>query len=305
MRNDLDERHTLVCLSSMSLERAVLDVAARQHAVVSLAQLRELGMSRRGVQHRVARGFLHPKYRGVYAVGHPRLTQHGRWLAAVLACGPGAVLSHRSAAALWGLLAPVAAVEVSTDVARRERPGITLRSAFVHQDERTVHHAIPTTTVPRTLLDLAAVLAPHRLERAANEADVLRLTDPLSLAALVARHPNKRGVRSARAQAAGGANHTRSELEAAFLAFLDAHGLPRPATNVAIAGHEVDCVWRTRHLIAELDGRAYHDTALRFESDRARDRALAVAGWRTVRITWRQVHRERAALASDLRRLLA
>lgn len=157
------------------------------------------------------------------------------------------------------------------------------------------------------MLDLAAVLPPRRLERALHEAAVLRLTDPLSVEDLIARHPGRRGVATLRvllADAALGATVTRQELEHEFAAFLEDVHLPRPATNVLIAGYEVDAVWREHRLIVELDGRAVHATRRAFEADRARDRALTVAGWRVIRVTWRQLHRDPAALAADLHRLL-
>ena len=135
---------------------------------------------------------------------------------------------------------------------------------------------------------------------------MLRLADPLSLHHLVARHPGRRGVATLRAllaDAALGTTVTRQELEHVFAAFVKEAGLPRPATNVLVEGYEVDAVWRDARLIVELDGRAVHSTRRAFESDRARDRALTVAGWRVIRVTWRQLHRDRAALAGDLHRL--
>jgi hypothetical protein len=182
----------------------------------------------------------------------------------------------------------------------------------VASDEITTVRAIPVTTVPRTLLDLAGVVGRRHVERAVHEAEVRRLTDPLSLDDLVARHPGRRGIAMIRAiLAAGriGATVTRSELEDRFLAFLDRFCLPRPQVNESLRVRdgwiEGDCVWHTQRLIAELDGRATHATDRAFERDRARDRALNAAGWRVVRITWRQLHDEADALAADLRILLS
>ena len=178
-------------------------------------------------------------------------------------------------------------------------------------DEITSLAAIPVTTVPRTLLDLAAVLDHRGVERAMNEAEVRRYTDPLSLPALLARYPRRRGTAAIRAiLGAGGIGTTltRSELEERFLRFLARWGLPRPELNVPIAVRggfvEADCVWRRSRLIAELDGRAVHGTAAAFERDRARDRALNASGWRVVRITWRQLSEEARELAEDLGALL-
>ena len=178
-------------------------------------------------------------------------------------------------------------------------------------DEITVRDGIPVTTVPRTLLDLAAVADLWTVERAMNEAEAGGHSDALSLPALLARHPRRRGAATIRTilDAYGiGLTRTRSELEARFVRFLDLYGLPRPAFNQAIAlsGRHVegDCVWRAQRLVVELDGRTFHDTAATFEHDRARDRVLAAAGWRVIRVTWRQLHDEPAALAADLRRIL-
>ena len=178
-------------------------------------------------------------------------------------------------------------------------------------DLSTVHQGIPVTTPSRTLLDLAAVIPRHQLERAVNEAEVQRLTDDLTLDDLLTRHPRRPGSRKLRAliQAATiGQTITRSELEARFLAFLDEAVLPRPETNVQIESgentFEVDCLWRQQRLIVELDGHATHATAAAFERDRARDRVLQAHGHRVVRITWRQLHAEAERLAADLTRLL-
>jgi uncharacterized protein DUF559 len=233
-------------------------------------------------------------------------------MAAVLACGPSAVLSHRSAAALWGIR-PCGSgnVDVTTSSSRRQRPGITWHVANLPADEITSLAAIRVTTVPRTLLDLAAVLDHRGIERALNEAEVRRYADHLSLPALLERHPRRHGAGTIRAiLAAGGVGTTltRSELEERFLRFVVHRGLPRPDLNVPIAVRggfvEVDCVWRHARLIAELDGRAVHGTAAAFEGDRARDRALNAAGWRVIRITWRQLTGEARELAEDVGALL-
>jgi hypothetical protein len=194
---------------------------------------------------------------------------------------------------------------------RRARDGIQWHSSALKRDEVTVVRGIRVTTVARTLLDLAAVLKRRPLERAINEAEVQRHTDSLSLPALLARYPRRRGTAAIRAILTGadvGITLTRSELEERFLRFLAGWGLPRPELNVSIAVRggfvEADCVWRGARLIAELDGRAVHGTAAAFERDRARDRALNAASWRVVRITWRQLSWEARELAADLGTLL-
>jgi hypothetical protein len=288
-------------------------LAERQHGVVARRQLLTAGLTREAIAHRTRVGRLHWFYRGVYAVGHRLLSPEGRWMAAVLAAGPSAVLSHRSAAALWGIRRWRGGnADVTTPSSRRQRPGITWHVTNLPADEITSLAAIPVTTVPRTLFDLAAVLDHRGIELAINEAEVRRYADHLSLPAMLERHPRRRGAATIRAiLAAGGLGTalTRSELEERFLRFLARRGLPRPELNapIALAGRfvEVDCVWRRSRLIAELDGRAAHGTAAAFERDRARDRALNAAGWRVVRITWRQLSEVPRELAADIGVLLA
>jgi very-short-patch-repair endonuclease len=171
---------------------------------------------------------------------------------------------------------------------------------------------VPVTTVPRTLLDLAAILPQDQLERAVNEAEVRQLGDSLSLLDLVQRYPGRRGsagVKAILVDLRTGAKATRSELESRFLELARGSGLPPPEVNASllIRGRliECDCVWRAERLVVELDGRAAHATTVAFERDRARDRALHVAGWRIVRVTWRQLHEDPEALVMDLHSLLA
>lgn len=292
------------------LDPVVADLARRQHGVVGRAQLDEIGLGRGAIDLRVARRRLHVLYRGVYAVGHLVLTDEGRWMAAVLAGGRRAVLSHRSAAALWGIRPSGLNAEVTTARMRRSRPGLRFHRSELPDDEVTVHGGIPATTVPRTLFDLAGVIPRRQLERAVNEAEVRRLWDALSLADLLRRHPRRPGAAAIRAViAAPGGTMMRSELEGLFLELVEAEELPRPAVNLPLqlSGRwiEADCAWRDQRLIVELDGHATHHTREAYESDRARDRVLTAAGWRVIRITWRQLHADRKALAKDLRAALA
>jgi very-short-patch-repair endonuclease len=287
-------------------------LADRQHGVVGRAQLLDLGIGSRAIEHRLEKGRLHPIHRGVYAVGHPRLSRDARWMAAVLAAGCGAALSHRSAGALWRLWPSARRlIEVTADRKVRSCRGIEPHRGRLPHDEVTIVGGIPATTVPRTLLDLAAVLPRHQVERAINEAEVQRLGDPVPLADLVARYPRRRGVAVVRAILEDGhigSRITRSELEERFHAFLVRSGLPRPEVNanLRIGDRWIECdfAWSAGSLIAELDGHAFHATAAAYERDRARDRALSVAGWRVVRITWRQLRDDPVALAADLRSLL-
>jgi hypothetical protein len=289
-------------------ERTIAGLAERQHGVVARRDLLAAGVTSRAIRHRVVRQRLHVLYRGVYAHGRRALTTDGRRIAAVLAAGQDAALSHRAAAAVWELR-PSAALELTSAGDRRGREGFTVHHLPLPPDEVTSVRGIPVTTVPRTLFDLAAVLPKSQVERAINQAEIRRLMDPLSLADLVDRHPGRKGITMIKAILEDGAPITRSELEVRFLSFLKKAGLPRPEVNVPllVAGRwiECDCVWRDRGVIVELDGLAAHGTAAAFERDRARDRMLHARGWRSVRITWRQLHREPEAVAYDLKTLLS
>jgi very-short-patch-repair endonuclease len=285
-------------------DRAIWALAERQHGVVSRTQLLELGVNRGAITHRIELERLRPVHRGVYTIG--MLTRHGRWMAAVLACGSDAVLSHLAAAALFGIRQSDR-IEVTTRATCRGPDRVIVHRSPLRDDERTTHRGIPTTTVPRTLLDLSAVVHPDVLRSALRQAEQLRLTDPLSLIDLVERYPRRPGLAAIRAllkEASIGARVIRSELEERFQAFLLRAGLPLPQTNRRIEGYEVDCVWPEQRLIVELDGSAFHSPTHAFEEDRARDRRLEAAGWHVIRVTWRQLHEEPELLEADLRRLL-
>lgn len=234
-------------------------------------------------------------------------------MAAVLAGGDQAVLSHRSAAALWGILSSSSArVEITVPIRRGARGNIEQHRSVIARDEIATVRGIPVTTVARTLLDLAAVVDRRQLRRAAHEAEVLRLWDSGSLEALLERHPGRRGVVAVKEMLADeriGANVLRSELEARFLAAIEGSGLPLPDTNVTVraAGRrfEADFAWSAAQVVAELDGHATHSTRATYEGDRERDRVLQTAGWRVVRVTWRQLHDAPGAVIADLRMLLA
>jgi hypothetical protein len=292
-----------------SVDAAIAAIAARQHGVIARLQLMRLGLGRKAIDHRVRLGRLHIVHRGVYAVGHARLTVQGRWMAAVLASGEGSRLSYRSAGMLWAVRRTERGlIEVTSPRTGSPLPGVQRHRAELPSDEVTVHNGIPTTTVPRTLLDLATVLTPRHLARAVNEAEVQRLTDPLPLNALLERYPRRPGVPALRALLGQVVAVTRSELEKRFREFIADAGMPQPQNNanIEINGiwYEVDCLWRRERVIVELDGRATHDTRLAFETDRTRDRILQAAGFRVIRITWRQLHESPAAVAADLRALL-
>lgn len=299
-------------LQGASVDRAIADIAEAQHGVVARSQLTAAGLGRRAIGHRLECGRLQRVERGVYAVGHRVRSSETIWMTAVLAAGAVAVLSHRSAAALWGLRGSSRRrTDVTVPGPRRSRSLVEFHQAMLPPDEVTVCSGVPVTTVPRTLLDLASVVERRHVERAIQEADVRRLHDPLSLLDLVARYPGRRGtplIKAILADGRVGGGVPRSELEGRFLAFLDRFTLPRPEVNanLCVRGRwvEVDCLWRSARLIVELDGRATHDIPTAFERDRARDRRLSVEDWRVIRVTWRQLHLETRALAEDLRTML-
>lgn len=295
----------------VGVDAVVAELAGRQHGVVARWQLSCMGVSSGAVERKIARRSLHPIHRGVYAVGHRVLSQDARWLGAVLAFGPDAVLSHRSAGQLWGIVPRYAIVsEVTRPASVRGKRGIVVHRSAIPVDERTVENGIPVTTVPRAMLDLAAMLDVRQLERAWNEMEVRELTDALSVPNLLARHPGRRGVAKLRALLATDEPEgiTRNEFEQAFVALLDRHDLPRGRMNadLAVRGRffEVDCLWERERLAVELDGGAAHRTGRAFQSDRLRDRILLAEGWRTSRITWHQLRDEPKAIAADLRRAL-
>ena len=199
-------------------------------------------------------------------------------MAAVLACGSDAALSHRSAAALWQILPRWYAPTEVTTPTKRSHPGIQVHRSR-HADA-TTHYGIPVTTPARTLVDLADVLTPKQLTRALNEAQVLRLITPDDLATLLTRYPGRRTSQLTPEQGA-----TRSHLEDRFVRFLKRHHLALPELNQHIAGHEVDAVYRHQRLVIELDSRQFHTTPKAFEQDRDRDADLLNAGFSTLRIT--------------------
>lgn len=288
-------------------DAAIAELAARQHGVVARGQLVALGLSLGAIDHRVERHRLHPLHRGVYAVGHRALTGDGRWMAAVLAAGAGAVLSHRSAAALWGIRESSSAKIEVTAPRERRRPGVTVRRAKLRADEVTTHDGIPVTTPARTLLDLAAVLDEHPLARAAERAEALRLGSPTSLSDLVDRYPRRNGTKNLKRLIDEGRvveTDLRSRIERRFLTLLDAENLPRPLVNEPLGPFTPDFRWTDERLIIELDGFETHGTRAAFERDRARDRALTAAGWRVVRITKRQLESKPESVAAELRALL-
>lgn len=293
----------------MGVDRAIARLAERQHGTVARRQLLMLGLTARQISRRVRAGRLHPLHRGVYAVGHRRLTRRGRWMAAVLAAAPGAVLSHRAAAALHGIRDHGGREIEITAPARVARPGLKTYEACLSDDEITVVHGIPVTTLARTLLDLAAVVSERQVERALGEVE--RRGGVPALRALLERHPTAKGsghLRRLCEQRRLDATLTRSELEEAFLAYVRRHRLrPEPELNaLVLAGtHTVECdaVWRAARIVVELDSREYHAHDAAFATDRLKSRRLTVAGWHPIRVA--PEHLRTAELAQDLRNLIA
>ncbi len=256
----------------------------------------------------VRTGRLHPVHRGVYAVGHPAISRHGRSLAAVLSSGSGALLSHRSAAWLWGMTRRFAApVEVTAASPRDTRTLIRVHNAAaLTPADRTRHEGIPVTAVPRTFLDFAAVDF-RFLGPALDNARRLGLLDLIELDELISRSRGFRGVARLREalEIHRPAAFTRSGLERRFRALVEEHDLPRPSMNFFIAGCELDAYWPTERFAVELDTYEYHGGPTAFEEDRIRDEDLKLAGIEIVRVTGPRLDREPAAVANRLRRLLA
>lgn len=295
--------------SVRSWDQVIARLAERQHGVVARRQLLARGMGGKAIDGRLQRGRLHEYLRGVYVVGARRIGRRGRWMAAVLAAGESGLLSHRSAARLWGLM-PLAAERVDVTCAPGRvvrRKGIIAHESLVADDEREVVDGIPVTSVFRTIFDLAAVAGKREVERAWHEAEVRQLTDRVSLPMLLERYPGRRGTRVLREVLGSGepVGISRNEFEEAFLALIDANGLPRPRMNadLSLRGRfiEVDALWEHERLAVELDSRSVHGTPKRFESDRRRDRILVAEGFRTMRVTWQQLRDEPDEIVADLR----
>ncbi len=280
----------------------------RQYGVVSRPQLRRLGYSDRMIHGRVARAHLHRIHRGVYAVGHTSLSIKGRWLAAVLACGPGAVLSHGDAAALHDLMRVGSGLIHVTSPGRHQISGIRCHhTRALHADDVTTVGAIPVTAIERTISDMAKILNRRRLRAALEQAQRQSKLDFSRLEAVIVRSPRCRGVvalRRALAELGDEPVWTQSDLEDRFLELVRAHDLPQPRANVFVDGFLVDFYWPNHNLVVEVDSYAFHATRATFERDRQRDVRLTEAGRRVVRFSYRRIDDTPADVAADVRRLL-
>lgn len=285
-------------------------VAASQYGVVTRVQLLDAGLTRKMVQRRLDSGHLLRLHRGVYAVGHAQLRREGRWLAAVLAVR-GSVLSHRAAAALHGIRDSDGAVDVTTTRRVEARGVVVHRTTVLDARDVMTRSGIPVTTLPRTLVDLAAILPAAHVAKLLREADRLGRLDVPALHAVLARTSGRggdgrRALRAALAERERLAtSFTRSELEDRFLALLDAHGLSRPFTNHDVHGMEVDACWPPERLVAELDGWRYHRDRAAFHDDRTRTARLMTAGYAVVRFTHAHVVDRPGWVAETVRVLLA
>jgi very-short-patch-repair endonuclease len=280
--------------------RAFWALARRQHFAVARRQVLLVGFSSRWIAHRIEKGRLHPVHKGVYAVGRPELTQLGRWMAAVLACGDHAALSHESAAALWGIRPPRERIDVST-------PGKRAPHGIVVHERRSLdvrrRQNIPLTSVVQTLIDLAARLTRDKLEAAINEADKRRLTDPENLRRALGPMPRQPGLAILRDTLdIRTFTLTDSELERLFLPLAKAAGLPKPLTRQWVNGFRVDFYWPDLGLVVETDGLTYHRTPAQQQRDLVRDQAHTAAGMTPLRFSRAQVKFESGHVQATLRR---
>jgi hypothetical protein len=274
-------------LASDRVQVAIAAVAASQHGVIMTTQLLSAGLSSAGITNWVTGGRLHRIHRGVYAVGHPGLSIEGEWMAAVLACGEGAVLSHRSAAMLNRMLEPKRGpvhVSIANGNGRSRRKGIVIhRSPTLLPSQTTSRLNIPVTHPARTLADLRRVGPEWEYRRALRQAEFRELP--------IGDLPEADG--------------SRSGLESRFRRFCRRHGLPDPEPNAKVGPFTVDFLWRAEKVVVETDSYRTHGGPLAFEEDRQRDIYLKVRGYEVVRVTDRQLDADQAGVARDLRAILA
>ncbi len=277
----------------MPRDARVAWVAARQDGVVSHAQLLEAGLTQAGIQHRVAAGWLHRVHRGVFAVGHPGLTDRGVWAAAVLRGGEGAALSHRSAAALWGIWRDGDMPAITAPgMDRRGTAFIEVHANRIRPGDTMLVDNIRVTKVARTLLDLAEVLTLDQLVQAIDHATNARHLRPTLMSSMIKQSRGRRGLKPLKQALLITRPQdvlTRSELERRALRLIAKAGVPIPEVNVRLHGYEVDLLWRDQRLAVELDGREHHDTDTGLERDTRRAGNLQAHGWTVLRFTWRQV----------------
>ena len=301
--------------TDLPVEARIHALAESQHWVLSLTQLQVAGLTGDAVRRRAAKGRLHRIHRGVYAVGRPQLSARGRWMAGTLAYGPTAVLSHASAAELWGIhrsARPQVHITLPSPYGRARQGVEAHRSSTLTEADVARVDGIPCTSVARTLVDLGDYAKRREVERAVDQAEVLRLFDLRAVQDALGRAGRRRGAGVLRAVLAdyAGPTPTRRELEERFLALCRGGSVPIPETNAWITlddgvAYQADFLWRAEGLIVETDGRDVHTTRSAFEHDRLRDQRLTLAGYTVVRFTWRQVTGEPHRVLRTSRRLLA
>lgn len=284
-----------------------MDLAGRQHNVVARAQIRRLGFSARQIDCRIERGWLRAVHRGVYAVGRTALTREGAWMAATLAPGEGTALSHRSAAELWKLVAGCSSpvhVTVPGSGGRKRRSGLVVhRSRLDGEVARKLSVAV--TKPPRTLIDFAEAADRRALERAADEAERLRLCTEAQLRRAINRHPGRCGAARLSAllgEHAIGTTATANDFEELLIGICDDFGISRPQCQLPIGRYRPDFVWPDRRLVVEADSWESHGTRKAFESDRRKDAELHALGWAVLRFTFMQMTREREWVGRTLGR---
>jgi very-short-patch-repair endonuclease len=288
-----------------TVERKIAQLANRSHGVVSREDLIRIGMTKAQIRSRLARGDLIPIHRGVFRVGHAAPSLEARYFAAVKAAGQGALLCGRAAAHLLGLLRrPPPQPEVLT-TRRRQPSGVKIsRCRAIDRRDRTSWRGVPVTTVPRTIIDLAAVLDPPDLAQAFHEAAVRHRVKPESVETILARRHNWPGARELQRVIRGDEPVSLSKLESSFIAAVRRARLPLPETNVPAGTRRVDCRWPDHRLTVELDSYRYHNTRHAFEHDRQREREARARGDEFRRYTWADVSEAPGPMLADLRALL-
>jgi very-short-patch-repair endonuclease len=282
------------------IDVAIGTLAARQYGVVSRDQLVSLGATSRQIQRRVSAGRLLPVHRCVFAVGHDAPRREARWMAAVLACGPGALLSHRSAAALWQLIDREGALPDVTAPTRRRTPGVAVHRGGLTGQDASAHRGITVTSPARTLVDLAHAVAADDLTRAVREAQFRGLFHIPSV-----RDALERRRSSALRELLANLAPTQSPLEDRLLRICTRHGLPAPVTQHHVAGSRVDFLWPAHRVVVETDGFEAHGTPAAFQHDRASTNRLQLAGYTVLRFTHADLTRRSAAVAAQIRAALA
>lgn len=285
-------------------DRRIAEIAGRQRGYVKRRQLLALGETRQAIDYRVTVGRLIPDFAGVYAVGHLSKDPLDRAFGAVLACGDGAVLSHASAASLWGIYRHWRRPFHVTASGRRRRPGIVVHRDSLHHRDRTHQLGIPVTSPARTLLDSAPKMTQKALTRALNDLRLKGYLNVSDLVELLVRSPRHPGARRLRPFAHSEQGPTRSGFEDAFHAFTERFDLPEALVNTTLHGFEVDAYFPHQGVVVELDGWDFHSSQYSFRRDREQDAELLAHGIVTVRITWDRLIDRPEREANRLRAIL-